>query len=364
MAIDLTGGLPDDREYVFATQPDNPEMRESVNTWVWDNGTEFGMPRIGVEAVADQWDTHDIQVNIAFADGRVLNMFGPGKVHDPARRRRQAAHPRRRSARVRAGRAVRATGRVASTVGDGRRRSRPRSTAGMPGAGDGEQVPVQLELDIRSAVPPWESGTLLEEARRVLATQEEGALMGGPALRAAVPRDRHAARRRRRVLAQRRRPAHPRARASGGWPRSAGTCGSRRVFPSGRALRPVPLSAAHDGKPTFNEGFLFEGDGELIPAWVIDAPWLRRPASPRARTPPSTLETEQGKSTTIQGATVLSTFMVMGAGAGASTMPRSRRWAPSACSSASSSTRGATRAPPGCWSARRPATRSSERVSE
>src|SRR5262245_19775442 len=35
MAIDLTGGLSDDREYVFATQPDNPEMRESVNVWVW-----------------------------------------------------------------------------------------------------------------------------------------------------------------------------------------------------------------------------------------------------------------------------------------------------------------------------------------
>jgi hypothetical protein len=29
MAIDLTGGLSDGREYVFATQPDDPEMRES-----------------------------------------------------------------------------------------------------------------------------------------------------------------------------------------------------------------------------------------------------------------------------------------------------------------------------------------------
>ena len=83
MAIDLTGGLTDDREFVFAEQPDDPDMRESVNTWVWDRGTEFGMPRIGVEAVADQWETHDVQVNLAFADGRVFNIFGPGKVHDP-----------------------------------------------------------------------------------------------------------------------------------------------------------------------------------------------------------------------------------------------------------------------------------------
>lgn len=33
--------------------------------------------------MADQWDTHDIQVNLAFADGRVFNVFGNGPVHDP-----------------------------------------------------------------------------------------------------------------------------------------------------------------------------------------------------------------------------------------------------------------------------------------
>ena len=49
----------------------------------------------------------------------------------------------------------------------------------FPG-GDGEDVPVEIELDIRSAAPPWEVGTLLEEAGTVLATQEEGDLMGGP----------------------------------------------------------------------------------------------------------------------------------------------------------------------------------------
>lgn len=83
MTIDLTGGLSDDREYVFAEQPADPEMRESVNVWVWDKGSEFGLPRIAVEAVADQWETHDIQANIAFSTGRVLNIFAPGKVHDP-----------------------------------------------------------------------------------------------------------------------------------------------------------------------------------------------------------------------------------------------------------------------------------------
>ena len=83
MGIDLTGGLGDEREFVFPTKPEDPEMRESVNAWIWDSGSEVGMPRIGVEAVADQWETHDVQVNIATGDGRVFNVFAPGKVHDP-----------------------------------------------------------------------------------------------------------------------------------------------------------------------------------------------------------------------------------------------------------------------------------------
>ena len=83
MTIDLTGGLSDELEYVFAEQPDDPEMRESVNAWIWDDGVEFGLPRIGIEAVADQWDTHDVQANIAFADGRVFTLFSPGPIHDP-----------------------------------------------------------------------------------------------------------------------------------------------------------------------------------------------------------------------------------------------------------------------------------------
>ena len=130
MGIDLTGGKADDREFVFATQPDDPEMRESVNAWIWDSGTEVGMPRIGVEAVADQWDTHDIQVNIGTGDGRVFNMFAPGKVHDPLGADGKPRRARRGSVVVRAGRAV-------PPLADAARRSRVREHVGeadRPGA--------------------------------------------------------------------------------------------------------------------------------------------------------------------------------------------------------------------------------------
>jgi hypothetical protein len=36
MSVDLTGGLPDAREFVFARQPDDPELHECVNVRVWD----------------------------------------------------------------------------------------------------------------------------------------------------------------------------------------------------------------------------------------------------------------------------------------------------------------------------------------
>src|SRR5262245_66270254 len=82
MGIDLTGGLSDDREFVFAAKPEDPELRESVNVWVWDNGREFGMPRFGIEAVADQWDSHDLQLNLALRDGRVVTIFGAHPAHE------------------------------------------------------------------------------------------------------------------------------------------------------------------------------------------------------------------------------------------------------------------------------------------
>ena len=44
MSVDLTGGLSEAREFVFPQQPDDPDMRESVNVWAWDDGVEFGFP--------------------------------------------------------------------------------------------------------------------------------------------------------------------------------------------------------------------------------------------------------------------------------------------------------------------------------
>ena len=90
MAVDLTGGIDGSREYVFAERPEDPEMRDSVSFWVVDDRGEVGLPRIGVEAVAANWDAHDIQVNVAFPDGRVFRLRENGPSMPAAGTRRTA----------------------------------------------------------------------------------------------------------------------------------------------------------------------------------------------------------------------------------------------------------------------------------
>ena len=54
-------------------------MRDSVSFWVVDDRGEIGLPRIGIEAVGANWDAHDIQLNVAFPDGRVYRLRGNGR---------------------------------------------------------------------------------------------------------------------------------------------------------------------------------------------------------------------------------------------------------------------------------------------
>jgi hypothetical protein len=305
--VDLTGGLSDELEYVFTEQPGDPEMRESVNAWIWDDGLVVGFPRIGIEAVADQWATHDVQLNMAFADGRVFNIFQPGKIHDPIARDGKA---RVLGAGPLSFELVEAYGHLRMRV-DGEAAAtsvEAQMKGGFPG--QGASVRIELEVDLRPAAPPWMNGALLETAKRVLDTQEEGDLMGHPwrfeQLCRATGRLRigdesyeingGGNRIRRQSI---RREAKLRGHA---WQAS--------LFPSGRGFSYIAYPRRDDGKDTYNEGYLFDGDGGLIPAWVVDAPWLRTLA-PKGEDVSCVLETEDGRTVTIKGETAISTFMVM-----------------------------------------------------
>lgn len=301
MSVDLTGGLGDELEYAFPTKPEDSELRESMNAWIWDDGLAVGLPRLGVEAVADQWDTHDIQLNLALGDGRAFTIFGPGAVHD-------------------AGTAVLGAGAMSFEVVEPFRHLRVRVSgearattvdAQIGGAfpGDGDPVPLELEVDLRPAAPPWMNGALREDAKRVLDTQEEGDLMGHPwrfeqLCRARghvrvgseeLPIEGGANRVRRQSI---RRLATFRGHA---W--------QAALFPGGRGFGYIAYPQRDDGKDTYNEGYVFDGSGGLIPARVVRAPWLRT-LTPSGEDVSCVLETAAG-TVTIEGTTALSTFMVM-----------------------------------------------------
>ena len=308
MTTDLTGGFGDELEHVFAAPPDDPEMRESVNAWIWDDTLDVGLPRLGIEAVADQWDTHDLQVNLAFADGRVLTAFGPGAVHDPAG---ADGTPRVLGAGPLSFELVEPYGLLRVHLdGELAAATVDAFIAGASFPGQGDPVPVELDVELRPAVPPWMNGALREDAKRVLDTQEEGDLMGHPwrfeQLCRATGRLRvgdetyeiagGANRIRRQSI---RRLATFRGHA---W--------QAALFPSSRGFGYIVYPRRDDGKETYNEGYVFDGDGALVPARVVTAPWLTT-LTPKGEDVSCVLETDDGRTVSIRGESALSTFTVM-----------------------------------------------------
>jgi hypothetical protein len=299
MAVDLTGGIDPAREYMFIERPDNPEMRDSVSFWVFDDRGHVGLPRIGIEAVAANWDAHGIQVNAAFPDGRVY------RVREDAASRPVEGPDGKPT--------VLGAGPLAFTcvepfnvwtmTFDGQA-VQTSSADLVDGRKDGPLVDLQFEVEAKLAVPPWVQGALQADASSALKTSVEGDLMGGPRyeqlFRATgvvrVGGSEHAftgsgLRIRRQGV----------RRLEGFW----GHCWQSALFPSGRAFGYIAYPPRPDGQPTFNEGYLFDGDGDLIPARVVEAPWLTKLQS-LGEDVSVVLETVAG-TVRIEGETVLST---------------------------------------------------------
>jgi hypothetical protein len=300
MTVDLTGGLPAEREYVFAERPDNPEMRDSVSFWVVDDQGRVGLPRIGVEAVAANWDNHDIQVNIAFPDGRAyrlrengatlpaLDGEGRPSILGAGGLAFQCVRPFEVWTMTYAGKAVQT------------------SSANLAaGKKDGPLVDVNFTVEATMAVPPWIQGTLHAGARQQLKESIEGDLMGGPRYEqlfratgsitidgGSTEQFTGSGLRIRRQGVR---------KLSGFW----GHAWQSAVFPSGKAFGYIAYPPRDDGQPTFNEGYLFTGDGPLIPARVVQAPWLTR-LQALGEDVSLVLETADG-TVRIEGETVFST---------------------------------------------------------
>lgn len=270
MVVDLTGGIDPAREYLFAERPDNPQMRDSVSFWTVDDCGLLGLPRIGIEAVAANWDNHELQINLAFPDGWVYRLRDSGPSRPPT------GPDGKPSVLGAGGLAFRCIepfdtwvmtyeGKAVETT----------STRLAAGHTDGPLVDVSFHVEAMMAVPPWIQGSLQPDAGWQIAESVEGDLMGGPRyeqlFRASggvtIGSETHefsgsGLRIRRQGV----------RKLAGFW----GHAWQSAIFPSGKAFGYIAYPPRPDGQSTFNEGYIFSGDGDLIPARVIQAPWLTR----------------------------------------------------------------------------------------
>lgn len=302
MSIDLTGDLDASRDYVFAKRPDEPEMRDAVNMWVSDDRGVLGLPRIAVEALASKWDSHDLSLNVAFPNGRVLSARGSGKSHAPHGPDGKPTILGTGALEFRCIEPFRLwTASFNGTAAE--MTTQDQMKGALPG--QGSAVEVEFHIDARMAVPPWIQGQMSVTAAAQLKSGVEGNFMGGDRFEQLfraqgtlrIGTEVHTfsgsgLRIKRQGI----------RKIEGFW----GHCWQSALFPSGRGFGFIAYPPRPDGSASYNEGYIFEGDGALIPAHVVHAPWLTK-LQARDQDVTVVLESEQGR-TTIEGETLVSTF--------------------------------------------------------
>jgi hypothetical protein len=312
MAIDLTGGYDVSLEYSWPESPP-PGARDASVMCISDDRGYVGFPRFSIEAIAPgergasegyggselQWETPDLKLNLAFADGRVFRLREPGKRHSTLGPDGQHSVLGAGPLEFRCVEPFRMW--TASFQGSAVQTS---TSALIDGNADGPRVDVEFHLEATMAVPPWKMGSLspqkgetyhhpdeerieqLFRAKGTVRVEDQELIFNGSGFRV------------------RRKGIRRLGESEGASGR--GHCWQTALFPSGKAFGFNIHAPREDGVPPLNDGYLFTGDGSLIPAYVVRAPWLRS-LQPTREDVSFVLESELG-TTTIQGETVISVF--------------------------------------------------------
>ena len=296
--IDLSGGIDPSRELVMAEKPTEEGFRDAVNVWIESDDADLAM-RVGIEALAEEWAAHDIWIDIAFADNRVLNFRGSGEVRpaidnngQPTIReagpvRFQCLEPFKRWA-------VSFKGETSETTAMNLARDFTPTNAG--------NVSVEFEIEMVMAVPPWISGSLLPESRQIIGGDQgdfmspryEQLFVAKGWVKTAEYRKEFNGR----GLRIRRQGVR---KFKGFW----GHCWQSAVFPSGKGFGFNIFPPRSDGQANFNEGFIFDGT-RRIPARAVEIPWLRQ-LQTSGDDVSFVLETVEGERIAVNGETFINT---------------------------------------------------------
>lgn len=300
MATDLSGGISADREYVLAEIPEQDGTRDACNVWIEEENGAFAM-RIGVEATSPDWNRQTVWLDIAFPDGRLISYRGEEEpVHDPFDESGKPAIRGAGPARFQCVEPFKLW--TASFKGDA-----PEITAQavIDDMNPEEKVfvPVECDVELIMAVPPWQPGSLLPEAAEALGG-EQGDMMSPRYEQLCRVKgtlrigDEH-----RSFKGQGLRIRRTGYRQfTGFW----GHCWQSALFPSGKAFGYNVYPPREDGQPSYAEGYIFEGDGTLVPARPVEIPWLRKLVT-GGEPVPFVLETVDGRRIEVDGTTFANT---------------------------------------------------------
>ena len=299
----LANGLTPEYDLVFAAKPENPDMRESMSLWLYEENGAFGFPRLGIEAEAASWDNRRVQGNFAIAGGRILNGAGMGAAHAPLDADGRPTilgagplafrciEPFRKWRVTFDGTAIDGTiaQQIAKTLDPNRR------------------IPVRFEVELEMATPAWVQDLSPEKVAKMSERDAaEAAYMGigwrfeqlfrAHGVLHLDGSDREFNGSGLRIKRQSVRPL-------GGF---RGHCWQSALFPDGRAFGYITYPPREDGT-ALNEGYIFQ-DGKMHPARAVKIPWLRRIVG-AGDDVSLELESDLGI-TRIAGETTLSTFRV------------------------------------------------------
>jgi hypothetical protein len=268
----LSGGLAAEKDLVLPGKPDHPEMRESVSIWMFEEHGAFAFPRMGIEAESLSWENRRLQGNFAFADGRVLNGagMGPAPAAIDAEGRPsiigagaltfRCIEPFRRWSVKFDGPVV--DGTTAEQI-EGKLKTRQPST------------PVKLEAEMTMVTPAW-----VQENSADTANMSEKDAANAQAMGLGYRFEHHFRAKgcftiegkQRDFTATGTRVHRQSIRRLEGF---AGHCWLSAVFPDGRAFGCLVYPPLPDGTERYNDAVIYQ-DGKLIPARVVNAPFLRR----------------------------------------------------------------------------------------
>lgn len=311
LSSELSGGLAPAKDLVFPGEPDNPEMRESVNVWLFAEDGTFAFPRMALEGEAWSWDNRMYDSNFAFAGGRVMKSFGWGPVPSPIDDNGQPTvfgggpltfHCLEPFKRWRVS--------FEGEVVDGQVGQQIDRTFGQPP----RLVPVKMEAELTMVTPAWVQDRSPDKVAKMSRQDQLNAEFMGVGYRfehlfrgdgemsidggASKPFSSVGSRIHRQSI-------RPSTTLANDW---LGHCWQSAVFPDGRAFGCCAYPDKTMDGWTYNDAYVYL-DGKMHPARMVSTPWLDKLVE---EGDDCSLELEySGGRIRIGGKTTLTTFTLM-----------------------------------------------------